>query len=356
MVVVAVVWGEHVVAVGDRLRIHAPPLAGDYRDRSRDDPARPFTASRCSSSATGHGSAARCAGRCCSGSRWSPRSCGQSRSGSTTAGTGSPIPLLPKQYLRTVPLVGNPLTFLRGFTDNSRDLQHPHPGTSAGNGAGPVVPRPARARRHGSQPRAGARRVAPRRSPPPSSRSREVAGEAAARAAAPFLVLAPAAIWWSSGDAFFAGVSAWAVTLVILATGKTGRESDRYALGGGSAVRRSPRCSPTGSSCSRHCPWSSRSRADGHDRSSSRRSGGGLVLLVFFAAGFSWIAGLAATRTQYWAGSPAAARTPTSSFGEPRGVRTRGRARRRRRARLPARSADLAARRRRHHRDRASPT
>jgi hypothetical protein len=62
---------------------------------------------------------------------------------------------------------------------------------------------------------------------------RDVADEATARAVAPFLVLAPAAIWWSSGDAFFAGVSAWAVTLVILATGTEGRRSDRLALAGG---------------------------------------------------------------------------------------------------------------------------
>ena len=50
--------------------------------------------------------------------------------------------------------------------------------------------------------------------------AKEVAGEAIARRAAPFLALTPAAIWWTSGDAFFAGVSATAVTLVILATGR----------------------------------------------------------------------------------------------------------------------------------------
>ncbi len=41
---------------------------------------------------------------------------------------------------------------------------------------------------------------------------REVAGEDAARVAAPFIVLVPAVIWWQTADAFFAGVSAWAVT------------------------------------------------------------------------------------------------------------------------------------------------
>lgn len=63
---------------------------------------------------------------------------------------------------------------------------------------------------------------------------RDVAGEARARAAAPFVVLAPAAIWLAtSGDAFFAGVSAWAVALLVLATGARGRRSDAYAVCGG---------------------------------------------------------------------------------------------------------------------------
>jgi hypothetical protein len=62
---------------------------------------------------------------------------------------------------------------------------------------------------------------------------REVAGEDAARVAAPFVVLAPAVIWWQTADAFFAGVSAWAVTLIILASGRTGRRADWYAVAGG---------------------------------------------------------------------------------------------------------------------------
>ena len=62
---------------------------------------------------------------------------------------------------------------------------------------------------------------------------RDVAGEAVARQSAPFLVLAPAAIAWTSGDPFFAGVSAWAVTLMVLATGRTGRQRDALAVGSG---------------------------------------------------------------------------------------------------------------------------
>ena len=48
---------------------------------------------------------------------------------------------------------------------------------------------------------------------------RNVAGETAARAAAPFVACAPVAIWVAtSSDAFYAGVSAWAVAVVVLAT------------------------------------------------------------------------------------------------------------------------------------------
>jgi hypothetical protein len=53
----------------------------------------------------------------------------------------------------------------------------------------------------------------------------DVAGRDAARRAAPFLVLAPAAVWMAtSGDALFTGVAAWAVAASVLATARPGRE------------------------------------------------------------------------------------------------------------------------------------
>ncbi len=59
-------------------------------------------------------------------------------------------------------------------------------------------------------------------------------GSERARAAAPFLVLAPAAIWIeTSADAFYAGVCCWGAALVILATGREGRRADALALAGG---------------------------------------------------------------------------------------------------------------------------
>lgn len=63
---------------------------------------------------------------------------------------------------------------------------------------------------------------------------RNVAGEAAARRAAPFLVLMPAAIWLAtSADALYLGVGAWAVTSLILSTARPGMRSDVQGFGGG---------------------------------------------------------------------------------------------------------------------------
>ena len=62
---------------------------------------------------------------------------------------------------------------------------------------------------------------------------RDVVGDTVARRSAAFLVLTPAAIAWTSGDPFFAGVGAWAATLVILATGRSGRRRDLLAVAGG---------------------------------------------------------------------------------------------------------------------------
>ncbi|MCS0605403.1 hypothetical protein NX794_29985 [Streptomyces sp. LP11] len=60
---------------------------------------------------------------------------------------------------------------------------------------------------------------------------RELAGEALARRAAPFLVLAPAAVWQgTSADGYFAAVAAWAVALLALALT---RRSPAWAAGSG---------------------------------------------------------------------------------------------------------------------------
>lgn len=63
---------------------------------------------------------------------------------------------------------------------------------------------------------------------------REVAGEAMARRALPFLVLAPTAAWMAiTFDALFAGAAAWLVTLLVLAAKRSGRRADALAVGAG---------------------------------------------------------------------------------------------------------------------------
>lgn len=64
--------------------------------------------------------------------------------------------------------------------------------------------------------------------------TREMAGERWARSAAPFLVLAPAALWVAtSADALFMGVTAWAVALFALAMRDRGARSDELAVASG---------------------------------------------------------------------------------------------------------------------------
>jgi 4-amino-4-deoxy-L-arabinose transferase-like glycosyltransferase len=141
--------------------------------------------------------------------------------------------------------------------------------------------------------------------------ARDVAGERAARAAAPFLVLVPAMIWWSSGDALFTGVSAWSVTAIVVATGRTGRRGDRLAAAGGVGLGVTAFLSyglvlvalvPLVVAIARRNLRPVRFVA----------LGAGAVFLAFAAGGFWWPDGLAATHAQYYAG--VAARRPYSYF------------------------------------------
>ncbi len=309
LVVISVIWGEHVTAVVKRLRIHAPPLTGSYEWRVGRDAiaavvvglvvvvAGPTLARRL---------------------RWTRllvvvalASIAWAVSLALVDGWGALTdPLLPGQYIRTVPKVGDPVTFLSQFTDriatyNIHTQGHP-PGmvmvlwvidriglsgvgwnsvlVFTGGAAGVIAA---------------------------LVTLREVAGEERARAAAPFLVVVPAAIWWTSGDAFFSGVVGWGIALIVLATGRVGRRADAFALGGGllfgvaaflsyglvlpaviplvvAIARR--RMRPIAVACLGALP----------------------VFAAFLAAGFWWFAGLEATRERYFAG--VASRRPYSYF------------------------------------------
>lgn len=141
---------------------------------------------------------------------------------------------------------------------------------------------------------------------------RDVAGERVARRAAPFLVLAPAAIWIAtSADALYAGVGAWAVALVVLATGRRGRRGDAYAVAGGVLIGAVAFLSYglvllAAIPCA--VAWQRR-----HARALVLAAiGTAAVFLAFAAAGFSWFAGLLATREHYYAGI--ASRRPYAEF------------------------------------------
>ncbi len=131
---------------------------------------------------------------------------------------------------------------------------------------------------------------------------RAVASEGVARRAAPFLVLAPAAIWWSSADAFFAGVAAVAVMLVVLATDAEGRRADLLAAAGGVAFASTAYLS-YGLVLLGLVPvtiaWRRR-----HVRPLlvALSVAVALVGVVSVTSGFLWWDGLAATRARYFAG------------------------------------------------------
>ncbi len=141
---------------------------------------------------------------------------------------------------------------------------------------------------------------------------RDVAGDAAARAAAPFVAVAPVAIWVAtSADAFYAGVSAWAVALVVLATGRQDRRAVGYALGGGVLFGVTAFLSyglvllaiiPTA------VAWQRRRIR----RLVFAGVGASTVFAAFALGGFWWFDGLAATRRQYFAG--VASRRPYLEF------------------------------------------
>ncbi len=131
---------------------------------------------------------------------------------------------------------------------------------------------------------------------------REVAGVEMARRAAPFLVLTPAAIWIAtSADAFFMGVSAWAVALVVLATGREGRRADAYSLAGGLLFGAAAFLS-YGLVLLAIVPAVVAWRRRRLRPLALAAIGAAPVFLGFLAAGFSWVAGLVATRQRYYAG------------------------------------------------------
>lgn len=141
---------------------------------------------------------------------------------------------------------------------------------------------------------------------------RDLAGEHTARAAAPFVACAPIAIWIAtSADAFYTGVSAWAVALVVLGTGRRDRRGDVLALGGGILFGVTAFLS-YGLVLLAIIPAAMAWRRRNIRPLAVAALGSAAVFLGFAAAGFWWFDGLAATRVRYFAG--VAARRPYSAF------------------------------------------
>lgn len=140
----------------------------------------------------------------------------------------------------------------------------------------------------------------------------DVCGRRVARTVAPFLVLLPGAIWiGTSGDAFFAGVTAWAVALAVLATGRRDGVGDVLALAGGLLFGIAAFLSyglvllaaiPIGVAVSRRRVRPLLVGA----------LGASTMFVAFAAAGFWWFDGWAVTRRAYAAG--VATRRPYQYF------------------------------------------
>ncbi|MEO8292725.1 MAG: DUF2064 domain-containing protein [Actinomycetota bacterium] len=203
------------------------------------------------------------------------------------------------EYLRDLGRVGSPGAFLAGFVDRI-DLYATHvrahpPGYLLAlwllNRAGAAGPGWVGT----LQLTAGAAAV-----PAVLLAAREVAGEHAARLAAPFVVLMPAALFFGSGDAVFLGVGAWAVALLVLATGRRDRRGDLQAAGAGLLFGLGLFLS-YGLVVLAAVPLTV---AVARRRVRPLLVASVPILLVtagFAAAGFWWVAGLRATRLQYLA-------------------------------------------------------
>ncbi|TDD69864.1 hypothetical protein E1262_11355 [Jiangella aurantiaca] len=131
--------------------------------------------------------------------------------------------------------------------------------------------------------------------------AREVVSERSARRAAPFLVLAPAAVWHTNADVVFGGLALTGVVLVVIATGRAGRS--RWALAGaggavfGLALLFSYGVALLAAPIAAVALWRRRPAV-----LAVAAGAGAVVVALPLLWGFWWLDGLAATRVQYYAG------------------------------------------------------
>jgi hypothetical protein len=218
---------------------------------------------------------------------------------------------LKNEYFLDVVRVGDPFEFLREFTTNLANYRthvqgHP-PGFLLMLWAFDQVGLGSPAFAAGVQIAGGALAV-----PAILIAVREVAGEDTARRATPFVALAPVAIWVAtSADALYAGVGAWAVALLVLATGRERARADVLSAFGGFLFGVVAFLS-YGLILLAVIPlvvaWHRRRLRTVVIAASA----GAIVVLAFALAGFWWLDGLAATHERYVAG--VASRRPYAPF------------------------------------------
>ncbi|NED99455.1 hypothetical protein [Phytoactinopolyspora halotolerans] len=153
---------------------------------------------------------------------------------------------------------------------------------------------------------------------------RDLAGERPARSAAPFLVIAPAAVWHTNADVIFGGFGLAGVACLILATDPATSRGRRAVLTGaggllfGAALLLSFGLALLVVPILLVAGWRSRERArgaDGYEGEAGRGAwrdpwwpvlaGGAVaaaVVLAPLAGGYWWLEGLQVTRERYYAG------------------------------------------------------
>lgn len=142
---------------------------------------------------------------------------------------------------------------------------------------------------------------------------RALAGEDRARAAAPFLVLLPGAVWLgTSADALFTGVAAVGIALfAVAASAPAGRRADAFAVAAGVVLgiglHLSYGITPLGAVVVAIALWRRAWRV-----TAVAAAGLAVVFAAWVAAGFWWFDGLAATRELYFEG--VASRRPYLEF------------------------------------------
>jgi methylthioxylose transferase len=206
--------------------------------------------------------------------------------------------LVSTQYLLAVPQVESPGAFLDGFVQNIDDYPahvraHP-PGMVLGLwgldqvGLG------------GEWAAAFAILIAAATAAPAVLITmRALAGEEAARRAAPYLVLAPLALSIATtADALFMAVGAWAVCAVVLAILSSGTRSNFLALVGGLLFGLTIFLN-YGLVLLALVPLFVSLRERRLMPIAVASAGGLVVVIAFLAAGFWWLDGLAATRREY---------------------------------------------------------